>query len=188
MRVGIYARVSTFDQDINIQLYELNEYAKLRKFEVYDEYTDEGISGSKGSRPALNRLLDDCKKRKIDAILVWKLDRFGRNLKHLITTLDELNHVGVSFISFTENIDFTTPMGKLMFSMLGAFAEYDRDINSEKVKAGLENARRKGKTLGRPAIKIDIDRAKELYKTMSLRKVADELNVSLGLVHKTINQ
>lgn len=187
MRVGVYARVSTFKQDVDVQLYDLREYAKLRKFEIYDEYVDIGISGSKESRPSLNRLMDDCKKRKVDAILVWKLDRFGRSLKHLIVSLNELNYIGVSFISFTENMDFTTPMGKIMFHMLGAFAEYEKDMTREKVKAGIENARRKGKKWGRPSIKIDIDKAKKLLKNNSYRVVAKKMKVSLGYLHNAVN-
>lgn len=188
MKIGIYARISTSDkgQDVNLQLNDLRTYAEARGFEIYKEYVDEGQSGSKERRPAFDQMMDDVKKRKVDGVLVWRLDRFGRSLKHLINVLEEMRQLGVSFISYHENIDFTTPTGQLMFHMLGSFAEFERSLIIERVKAGLENARRKGKKLGRPSRDIDVDNVKELYKTMSIRKVAETLGVSAGLVHKTL--
>ena len=153
VRVALYARVSTLNnQDPEMQLGELREYAGRRDLEIVEEYTDEGISGCKESRPALNRLMSDAYQRRFDAILVWKIDRFGRSLKHLVNSLAELAALGVAFISLRDNLDLSTPSGRLMFQIIGAMAEFERALIQERVRAGLRNARAKGKRLGRPRI------------------------------------
>src|SRR5215470_5336583 len=125
-RIALYARVSTVNghQDPEMQLSELREYATRRGLNVYEEYVDHGVSGSKESRPALNRMMIDARRRKFDAVLVWKIDRLGRSLKHLVVTLAELNAVGVAFISLRDNLDLSTPSGRLMFQIIGAMAEF----------------------------------------------------------------
>ena len=152
MRVGIYARVSTLDggQDTEVQLRDLRSYAQARGWTIADEYVDKGQSGAKDRRPELDRLMKDVRKRKVDLILCWRLDRLGRSLKHLILTLDELQSIGVGFVSYNENLDLTTSTGRLMFQLLGAFAEFERNLIRERVKAGLANAKAKGAKLGRP--------------------------------------
>lgn len=156
--VALYARVSTLDkkQDPEMQLRELRAYVQAQGWEIVDEYTDHGISGSKDSRPQLNRLMEDAQAHKFDAVLVWKLDRFSRSLRHLIVSLEALAASQVAFVSLRDNLDLTTAAGRLMFQMIGAFAEFEREITRERVRAGLRHAKAKGKQLGRKA-RTDID-------------------------------
>ena len=155
-RIGLYARVSTLNgQHPEMQMDELREYAARRGWLIAGEYVDEGVSGSKESRPALNRLLADARQRKLDAVLVWKLDRFGRSLKHLVNTLADLEALGVAFVSVRDNIDLTTPSGRLMLHLVAAMAEFERALIQERVRAGLQNAKRKGKRLGRRPVAVD---------------------------------
>ena len=189
MRVGLYARVSTLDkgQDTEVQLTDLRSYTQARKWTVAGEYVDKGQSGAKDRRPELDRLMKDARKRKIDLILCWRLDRLGRSLKHLIFTLDELQSIGVGFISYNENIDLTSSTGRLMFQLLGAFAEFEKNTIRDRVIAGLNHAKRKGTKLGRPGIELDPDKLIELRgQGLTMRAMANELNVSLGLVHKSM--
>ncbi len=191
MKVGIYARVSTTDkgQDVGMQLRELEVYTKARGWTIRDRFVDEGISGSQTKRPALDRLLSACRRRQVDVVLVWRLDRLGRSLKHLIMTLDEFQSLGVAFVSLHEQLDCTTATGQLLLHLLGAFAEFERAIIRERVKAGLVNARSKGKRLGRPSLAIDPRQIKSLRRTgHSIRQIARELHISPGSVHKTLSQ
>ncbi len=149
MRAAIYARVSTFDQEPENQLVELRRYALARGWDV-KEHVDHGISGAKERRPALDALLADAKRRRFDVLVVWRLDRLGRNLRHLIVLLEELQALGIAFVSLGEGIDATTPAGKLQMHILGAIAEFERSRIAERVKAGLQRARAQGKRLGRP--------------------------------------
>ncbi len=156
VRVALYARVSTLNnQDPEMQLSELRDYAGRREWQIVEEYTDEGVSGNKESRPALNRLMADACRRRFDAIVVWKIDRFGRSLKHLINSLAELAALGVLFVSLRDHLDLSTPSGRLMFQIIGAMAEFERSLIQERVRAGLRNARAKGKKLGRPRVVVD---------------------------------
>src|ERR671922_2743753 len=126
-RAAIYARVSTLNgQDPGLQLRELREYAERRGWDLVGEYIDQGVSGAKESRPSLNLLMADAQHRKFDFILVWKLDRFGRSLRHLVNALAELEALGVSFVSLRDNLDLGTPSGRLMFQIIGAMAEFER--------------------------------------------------------------
>ena len=152
MRVAIYARVSTLDQQPENQLLELRRYAEARGWRVVTEHVDHGISGAKERRPALDALKADAKRRRIDAVLCWRLDRLGRNLRHLILLLDELQALGVAFVSLAEGIDATTPAGKLQLHILGAIAEFEREPIRERVRAGLARARAQGRTLGDDAL------------------------------------
>ncbi len=149
MRAAIYARVSTFDQEPENQLAEIRRYIAARGWTAV-EYVDRGISGAKDRRPALDRLLIDARRRRFDVVVVWRLDRLGRNLRHLITLLEELQALGIAFVSLNEGIDATTPAGKLQMHILGAIAEFERARIAERVKAGLQRARAQGKRLGRP--------------------------------------
>ena len=186
-RIALYARVSTSGghQDPEMQLRELREYADRRGWEITETYTDTGVSGSKESRPALNRLMADACQRRFDAILVWKLDRFGRSLRHLVNALAELEALGVAFISLRDNLDLSTPSGRLMFQIIGAMAEFERALIQERVRAGLRNARAKGKRLGRPRAEIDQAQIVALRASgASWRAIAKELRVGLGTVHR----
>ncbi len=165
MRVALYSRVSTLHlQDPELQARELREYAQRRGWQIVREYVDCGVSGSKDSRPALNELLADVHQRKCDVVLVWKLDRLGRSLRHLVNTLAELEARGVAFVSLRDNLDLSTPSGRLMFNVIGAMAEFERALIQERVKAGLRNARAKGKRLGRPRVAADGRRVAALRK------------------------
>jgi DNA invertase Pin-like site-specific DNA recombinase len=149
MRAAIYARVSTIDQEPENQLQELRRYVDARGWTAV-EYVDRGVSGAKERRPALDQLLTDAKRRRFDVLVCWRLDRLGRNLKHLITVLKELQALGAAFVSLAEGIDATTPAGKLQMHILGAIAEFERGRIRERVMAGLQRARTQGKRLGRP--------------------------------------
>ena len=149
MRAAIYARVSTFDQEPENQLAEVRRYVTARGWTAV-EYVDRGVSGAKDRRPALDELLRDARRRRFDVLVCWRLDRLGRNLKHLVTLLEELQALGIAFVSLNEGIDATTPAGKLQMHILGAIAEFERARIAERVKAGLQRARAQGKRLGRP--------------------------------------
>jgi DNA invertase Pin-like site-specific DNA recombinase len=148
---------------------------------------DEGVSGSKDSRPELNRLMLDAKQRRIDCVLVWKLDRFGRSLKHLVNALAELEAVGVAFVSLRDAFDLTTPAGRLMFGVVAAMAEFERDLIKERVKAGIANARAKGRRVGRQPIAVDRARLETMRSEgCTIRSIAKALGYSRSLVHKTL--
>jgi len=149
MRAAIYARVSTFDQEPENQLGELRRYTAARGWTA-TEYVDRGVSGAKDRRPALDHLVAEARRRRFDVVVCWRLDRLGRNLRHLIAMLDELQALGIAFVSLGEGIDATTPAGKLQMHILGAIAEFERARIAERVRAGLQRARAQGKRLGRP--------------------------------------
>jgi DNA invertase Pin-like site-specific DNA recombinase len=149
MKAGLYARVSTTDQEPENQLIELRRYVAVRGWTA-TEYVDRGVSGAKDRRPALDALIRDAKRRRFDVLVCWRLDRLGRNLRHLVTLLEDLQAVGVLFVSLGEGIDCTTPAGKLQLHILAALAEFERERIRERVLAGLQRARAQGKRLGRP--------------------------------------
>jgi DNA invertase Pin-like site-specific DNA recombinase len=151
VKAAIYARVSTLDQEPENQLQELRRYVEARGWSAV-EYVDRGVSGAKDRRPALDQLLTDAKRRRFDVLVCWRLDRLGRSLKHLITLLEDLQALGIAFVSLAEGIDATTPAGKLQMHILGAIAEFERARIAERVKAGLLRARAQGKRLGRPRL------------------------------------
>src|SRR5260221_4627613 len=154
MKAAIYARVSTVDQEPENQLHELRRYVEARGWTAV-EYVDKGVSGATDRRPALDRLLADARRRRFDVVVCWRLDRLGRNLKHLITLLEELQALGVAFVSLAEGIDATTPAGRLQMQILGAIAEFERGRIVERVRAGLARAKAQGQRLGRPRRRID---------------------------------
>jgi DNA invertase Pin-like site-specific DNA recombinase len=157
MRAAIYARVSTLDQEPENQLQELRRYVAIRGWTAH-EFVDRGISGLKDRRPALDTLIRDAKRRRFDVLVCWRLDRLGRNLRHLILLLDDLSALGVAFISLQEGIDATTPAGRLQLHVLGAIAEFERARIVERVRAGLARAKAQGVKLGRPRRRIDPER------------------------------
>jgi DNA invertase Pin-like site-specific DNA recombinase len=185
--VALYARVSTLNnQDPEMQLAELREYAGRRGWQIVEEFADEGVSGCKESRPALNRLMADACRRRFDAVLVWKIDRFGRSLKHLVNALAELVALGVAFISLRDNLDLSTPSGRLMFQIIGAMAEFERALIQERVRAGIRNARAKGKRLGRPRVVVDASRIASLRACgNSWSQVQAKLGVSKGTAQQS---
>jgi len=188
VRVALYVRVSTLNgQDPEMQLSELREYASRRGWTITSEYVDHGVSGSKESCPQLNRLTEDAHRRAFDAVLVWKIDRYGRSLKHLVNSLADLSAYGVAFVSFRDNLDLSTPSGRLMFQIIGAMAEFERSLIQERVKAGLRNARARGKKFGRPRVHVDAARVAELRRNgFSWSQVCQTLNVSEGSAQRSV--
>ena len=185
-RAALYARVSTFDQEPENQLAELRQYVTARSWTGV-EYVDRGVSGAKDRRPALDRLLVDAKRRQFDVLVCWRLDRLGRNLRHLVTLLDELHVIGVSFVSLGEGIDCTTPAGRLQLHVLAALAEFERARIAERVQAGLARARRQGKRLGRPE-KIVSEAVLRPVRGLSVREAARRLGVSPTTAHRWLFQ
>lgn len=190
MRVALYARVSTTNgQSPEMQLLDLREYASRRGWDVFGEYVDNGVSGAKESRPELNRLMADAQRRRFDIVLCWKVDRFGRSLRHLVNALADLNAYGVAFVSLRDNLDLSTPSGRLMFQIIGAMAEFERSLIQERVKAGLRNAKLKGKTLGRPPLTLDRERIARLRASgASIREISTQLEVSTATIHKALGR
>ena len=191
MRVALYARVSTKNngQNPETQLVALREYASNRGFEITEEYVDLGVSGSKDRRPALDRLMKDARARKIDAVLVSRFDRFARSTKHLVTALEEFQALGVDFLSLGESVDTSTPMGKMIFTVLGAVAELERSLIKERVAMGLERARKEGKAHGRPRRIFDREKAQRLRdEGKSFREIGRILKVNKGTVAAVVER
>ena len=186
MRVAIYARVSTLHgQDPEMQLRELREYCLARGWLVVGEYVDSGVCGGRESRPQLDTLMGEARRRAVDVVLVWKLDRFARSLKHLVNALAEFEALGVSFVSLRDNLDLTTPSGRLMFGIIACMAEFERSLIQERVRAGLRNARAKGKVLGRPRVAADVERVKALRAGgASWSEVCRETGLSMGTAQR----
>ncbi len=178
-RIAIYARVSTTDQSTESQLLDLRRYVREWGWDVFKEYVDEGISGTKDSRPALDELMNDAKKRRFDVVLVWRFDRFARSTKHLILALEEFKNRGIDFVSYQENIDTSSPLGSAIFTIISAVAQLERDIIAERVKAGLRRAKENGKTLGRPKVKVDGQEILRMRSEgLSLRAIAKATGIS----------
>ncbi|MBF0467061.1 MAG: recombinase family protein [Nitrospirae bacterium] len=191
LKVAVYGRVSTTDkgQDVGMQIRELKVFADNRGWEVL-EYVDNGISGLKEKRPAFDKLMADARDGRFQVVLVWKMDRLARSLRHLLNTLNELQMLGIAFVSLKENIDFTSSVGKLMTHILGAFAQFERDIIAERVKSGIANARSKGRQIGRtPKAHSDFDKIIELSgQGLSERKIGKVLNLAPSTVYSVIKK
>jgi DNA invertase Pin-like site-specific DNA recombinase len=184
--VALYARVSTLDQNCEVQLQDLRRFAGQR-FSPYQEYIDIGVSGAQRHRPQLDILMKDARKRRFDVVLVWKFDRFARSLKHLIESLDEFSALGIDFVSYTEGVDTTTPAGQLLFHIVGAVAQFERDLIAERVRAGLAHARAMGKHIGRPRAKVDLEAVRSLRsQSKSLRVIATTLNIPVSRVRRAL--
>jgi DNA invertase Pin-like site-specific DNA recombinase len=182
MRAAIYARVSTFDQEPENQLQELRRYVEARGWTA-TEFVDRGVSGAKDRRPALDQLVAEAKRRKFDVLVCWRLDRLGRNLRHLVTLLEELQSIGVLFVSLGEGIDCTTPAGKLQLHILAALAEFERERIRECVLAGLQRARAAGRRLGRPRAEVPTDRILSV-QGLSVDHAAATLGVSRSTIKR----
>ena len=181
MRIAIYARVSTSGQGQSpeMQLLELREYIQRRGWELGGEYVDAGISGSKERRPALDSLMTDAKRRRFDAVVVYRYDRFARSLRHLVNALEDFRSLGIDFISLHEGVDTSTPNGRLIFGIFASIAEFERELIRDRVKSGLRNARAKGKRLGRPRVIVDVARVASLRASgLCWRDVAREMKLS----------
>ena len=156
-KVALYVRVSTKDQNPAMQVSDLRRYAQQREFEIFNEYVDVGISGTKASRPALDALMNAARKRLFDVVLVWRFDRFARSTKHLVDALHEFRSLEIDFISYQETIDTSSTMGEAMFTIISAMAKLERDIIVERVKAGMRKAKEQGKRIGRPNAVVDVN-------------------------------
>ncbi len=187
-RVALYARVSTTDQSTDSQLLDLRRYVADRGWHLHREYTDNGVSGTKDNRPALNQLMDDAKKRKFSVVLVWRFDRFARSTRHLINALDEFRNLGVDFVSYQENIDTSSPLGSAIFTIISAVAQLERDIIAERVKAGLRRAVEAGKQLGRPnGTSLDVEAIHRLRSEgLSLMRIAKALKTSKSSIARLL--
>ena len=188
MRVAIYARVSTTNngQDPTMQTRELREYIERRGWTLAGEYVD-WMTGTRDRRPELDRLMADAHKRRFDVVAVWKFDRFARSVSHLLRALETFKALGVDFVSYSEQMDTSTPAGKMCFTVLGAVAELERSLIVARVRAGLRNARAKGRKLGRPRVAVDASRVARLRtQGRTVREIASELGYSRSLVHKTL--
>lgn len=182
---AIYIRVSTINQNIELQEKDLIEYCKQRKFKVYKIYIDYA-SGSKEKRTSLNDLMDDARKKRFDIVLCWRFDRWSRSIKHLTLSLEEFQQLGIDFISYNENIDTSSPMGRAMFQIISALAQLERDIIRERVLSGINNAKAKGVVLGRPKKRNDNLIINLRKKGLSYRNIAKQLGVSLGSVQQAL--
>jgi DNA invertase Pin-like site-specific DNA recombinase len=166
-----------------MQLRELREYCERRGWSVAGEYVDVGISGNKERRPELDRLMANAHRRHFDAVIVWKFDRFARSVSHLLRALETFQALGIHFVSLSESLDTSTPAGKMVFTVLGAVAELERSLIVERVKAGLRNAKSKGKRLGRPKTILDETRIANLRaQGFGWKRIAHELGVGVGTV------
>ncbi len=187
MNAAIYARVSTANngQDPTVQTRELEEYCQRRGWKVAGQYVDVGISGAKEKRPELSRLMADAHRRRFDVVAVHRFDRFARSVSHLLRALETFKALGIEFVSLSEQVDTSTPTGKMVFTVLGAVAELERSLIAERVKAGLRNARAKGKQLGRPKVAVDAATVARLRASgKSWPAIADELGIGEGSVRR----
>ena len=183
MKAALYLRVSTTDQDTSMQRRDLMEMAQRRNFEVVDIYEDDGVSGAKTRRPELDRLLKDAKRGRFKVVAIWKLDRLGRSTPHLISLLETFQSYGIDLISLSEGLDFSTPSGRLMYTVIAAFAQFERDGIRERVRAGISNARAKGVRLGRPSNSVTAEQiAAKLSEGKNHAAVAAELGISRSSV------
>jgi DNA invertase Pin-like site-specific DNA recombinase len=191
----LYARVSTANhhQNPEAQLRDLRAFAKQRKWKTAHEFTDWGVSGAKDSRPELDKLMEDAKQHKFDAVLVWRFDRFARSVSHLLRALETFNSLGIAFVSLSEQIDTSTPAGKMVFTVLGAVAELERSLIGERIKAGLRNAKAKGVKLGkqplRPLSPQDIAaiRRDRRVKKLTYARLAEKHRVTIWTAFYTCN-
>ncbi len=190
MKAAIYARVSTANnsQDPEVQLRELREYCQRRGWEIASEFRDVGVSGSKDSRPQLNRLMADAHRRRFDAVVVWKFDRFARSVSHLLRALETFKALGIEFVSLSEQVDTSTPTGRMIFTVLGAVAELERSLIAERVRAGLRNARAKGKRLGRPRMNVDAAKIARLRRTgASWAEISAQLGIGATTARRVVS-
>jgi len=187
MRAAVYARVSTSNhgQDPGVQLREVAEYCSRRGWTVTAEYVDVGISGSKEKRPELDKLLADSKRRRFEAVVVYRYDRFARSLRQLVNALEDFRSLGIEFVSLHEGVDTSTPNGRLIFGIFASIAEFERELIRERVKSGLRNAKAKGRQLGRPKVVVDAVRIATLRNSgASWRIICKQMGLTKGTAQR----
>jgi DNA invertase Pin-like site-specific DNA recombinase len=187
-RVALYARVSTNNgQDPEVQLRELREYCQRRGFEITEEFVDKGISGSRERRPALDKLMVCCRKRLVDAVVVYRYDRFARSLRQLVNALEEFRALDIDFVSLHEGVDTSTPNGRLVFGIFASIAEFERELIRDRVRSGLAAAKAKGKTLGRPRVAVEASRVALLRQQgRSWAEITQETGISKGTAQRAV--
>jgi DNA invertase Pin-like site-specific DNA recombinase len=187
-RVGLYARVSTNNgQDPEVQLRELREYCQRRGFEIAEEFVDKGISGSREQRPALDKLMVSCRKRLVDAVVVYRYDRFARSLRQLVNALEEFRALNIDFVSLHESVDTSTPNGRLVFGIFASIAEFERELIRDRVRSGLAAAKAKGKIIGRPKVDVDVPTIALLrYQGRSWAEITRETGISKGTAQRAV--
>ena len=189
MNVALYARVSTDGQDPELQLMALRAHAVNRGWTITGEFIDQGYSGAKEKRPALDQLMKTAWSGTVQAVLVWRFDRFARSVKHLIKALEQFRSLNVNFISFQEQFDTSTPIGQAMFTIIGAMAHLERDIIRERVRAGLALAKARGTRLGRPAVRVNAQELTSLKTSgLSLHEMARQLRCSRSTVRRRLRE
>lgn len=183
VKAAIYARSTLNRQNPDVQIHEIEEYCQRRGFEIVSVYVDKGVSGKKDSRPQLNSMMEDAHQRRFDVVVVARFDRFARSVSHLLRALETFNALGIQFVSLAEQVDTSTPTGKMIFTVLGAVSELERNLIVERVHLGLRHARAKGKRLGRPRKLVDAAKIVALRRNgKSWRKIAREMKLSVGTV------
>ena len=190
-RVALYARVSTNNghQDPAMQLRELKEYCERRGLEIAGEYVDNGVSGARESRPHLDRLLADCRRRSVDAVVVYRYDRFARSLRQLVNALEEFRALGIDFISLHEGVDTSTPNGRLVFGIFASIAEFERELIRDRVRSGLAHAKSRGVRLGRPRVVVDSSRITRLRaQGLSWAKIGKQTGIGEGTVRRVLER
>jgi DNA invertase Pin-like site-specific DNA recombinase len=187
-RAAIYARVSTHNgQNPDMQLEEVRRFCGARGWEISGEFVDAGISGSKERRPALDKLLSLCRRRAIDAVVVYRYDRFARSLRQLVNALEEFRALGIDFVSIHEGVDTSTPNGRLVFGIFASIAEFERELIRDRVCSGLASAKAKGQQLGRPRRHLDTDRIVSLRGIgWTWQQIAEDMGAGEGTVRRAV--
>jgi DNA invertase Pin-like site-specific DNA recombinase len=188
-KVALYARVSLNGQNPEMQLRELRDYCQRRGFAVVNEYVDRGVSGARERRPSLDKLVADCRKRLVDAVVVYRYDRFARSLRQLVNSLEEFRALGIDFISLHEGVDTSTPNGRLVFGIFASIAEFERELIADRVHSGLAAAKARGKRLGRPRAVVDIEQITALRRSgASWRAISRQMGLGVGTLHQAFHK
>lgn len=189
IRAALYARISTLNhgQDPEVQLRELRDYCQRRGFTITQECVDRGISGSRERRPALDNLLSLCRKRLVDAVVVYRYDRFARSLRQLVNALEEFRALGIEFISLHEGVDTSTPNGRLVFGIFASIAEFERELIRDRVRSGMAAAKAKGKIIGRPRVDVDAPTIAILrHQGRSWAEITRQTGISKGTAQRAV--
>lgn len=189
IRAALYARISTLNhgQDCEVQLRELRQYCQRRGFEIAEEFVDKGVSGLRERRPALDRLMISCRKRLVDAVVVYRYDRFARSLRQLVNSLEEFRALNIEFISLHEGVDTSTPNGRLVFGIFASIAEFERELIRDRVRSGLAAAKAKGKRIGRPKLAVDASKVASLRQQgRSWAEITLETGISKGTAQRAV--